>query len=59
MNAVMIFPSEKVPVTLGRIRYASNFDPTLVDSIWGINTDIGISLSAFQSEQWCIHADLT
>jgi len=34
----------------GRIRYASNFDPTLADSIQGINGAIGFPLSTSQSE---------
>ena len=42
----------------GRIRYASDFDPILADSIRGINNAMKFSLSTFQSELWCIHADL-
>ena len=41
------------------IRYASDFDPPLADSIRGINGAIGFLLSTSQSELWCIHADLT
>ena len=43
----------------GRIRYASDIDPTLADSIRGINGVIGFPLSTSQSKLWCIHADLT
>ena len=41
----------------GRIRYASDFDPTSADSI-RVTGAIGFSLSTSHSELWCIHADL-
>ena len=47
------------PTTPGRISYASDIDPTLADSIRGINGVIGFPLSTSQSKLWCIHADLT
>ena len=43
----------------GRIRYASNIDSTLADSIQGINSVVGFTLLTSQSKLWCTHADLT
>ena len=37
----------------GRIRYASDIDPTLADSIRGINGVIGFPLPTSQSKLWC------
>ena len=43
-----------------QIGYASDFDPTLADSIRGIDGAIGFPLSTSWSDLWCtIHADLT
>ena len=49
----------KFPMSPGRIRYASDFDPTSPDSIRGINSVMGLPLSTSQSELRCINADLT
>ena len=43
----------------GRIRHASDFDPTSADSNRGINGAIGFLLSTSHSKLWCIRAELT